>query len=712
MSVEQTTVSNPSVRPEFLGPRIPANWQIAVRILFGALLLITAWLFFAALAIGYGQLRQICTDGFCHPLQLSAQEAMLNRQLGLSLDFYAAYTTATYLVFGGITLTVAVLIYRYRADQWMSLLVAFVLVGLGIGSVPTLVALEAYVPQISWFVTVLRLALGFLPVILFVFPDGRFVPGWTKWLVLAWGLYFSYTLLFSEPMPSEGIASGPPSLFTQLVFLVGGISQIYRYLQATSAAQKEKTKWALFGFIGHIASLLILANFLLISGLMTDPTAYFVYERYGFSLVGLLPILFIPLSLAVCILRYRLWDIDVIINRTLVYSILTLITMLLYMLIVGGMSLLFHGRSMIWAFIATGIVAVSFQAIREWIQRMINRMMFGYRDEPYMVLDQLSQQLAPLMAADEVLPTVVRTVAQALRLPYVGIALRRGSAQELVASYPEVQWSAEEPLTILPLCYQSETIGELQLAQRGRNDPFSPADLKLLDTIAVQTSIAAYNLRLTRDLQRSREELVTTREEERRRLRRDLHDGLGPTLAVMSFRLDEIQNLVDRDRDKVKRIAAEIKCQVQLSLSEIRRIVYALRPPALDELGLVGALQEHIVGLDGRSHPRYAFVAPGDPLVLPAALEVAAYRIAVEAITNVERHANATECRVQLQILDDNLLIDVSDNGNGIPVGHRLGVGIAAMRERAAELGGQCTIQNRTPGTHVKALLPISVSVK
>src|SRR5262249_16800788 len=147
---------------------------------------------------------------------------------------------------------------------------------------------------------------------------------------------------------------------------------------------------------------------------------------------------------------------------------------------------------------------------------------------------------------------------------------------------------------VLPLVYQLETIGQMILAPRTHGEPFSQTDRRLLETIARQGGIAAYNVRLTQDLQRSRERLVTTREEERRRLRRDLHDGLDPALASMSFKLDAIHNLADRDVTGVRKIVAEVKTQMRAALADIRRIAYDLRPPALDELGLVGALKEHV----------------------------------------------------------------------------------------------------------------------
>ncbi|NDJ76126.1 MAG: sensor histidine kinase [Chloroflexi bacterium] len=231
-----------------------------------------------------------------------------------------------------------------------------------------------------------------------------------------------------------------------------------------------------------------------------------------------------------------------------------------------------------------------------------------------------------------------------------------------------------------------------------------------MDTIARQVAIAAYNVRLTDDLQRSREQIVTTREEERRRLRRDLHDGLGPVLAAMSFRLDAIHNFIENDSDQARNLTVELKAQVQSSLAEIRRIAYNLRPPALDELGLLGALREHLASAQQHDGVCFSLESPEMLPPLPAAVEVAAYRIVTEAVTNVQRHADASVCTIKLalDVHQACLSLEVIDNGRGISSQQAAGVGLTAMRERAAELGGQFCIESPADGgAHIQAWLPV-----
>ncbi len=362
----------------------------------------------------------------------------------------------------------------------------------------------------------------------------------------------------------------------------------------------------------------------------------------------------IVIATGIAILRYRLWDIHILINRALVYGLLTALIVALYIVIVGTLgSLLQAGSSLPVSLVGTSIIAISFQPLRDRLQRSVNRLMYGERDDPYAVLGRLSERLEVVVASQSVLPTIVETVAEALKLPYAAIALKDGQRVSFAAEYLRPSTAGPRgpsEVEILPLVYQMEIIGQLILAPRSPGESFSDADQKLLETIARQAGVAAYNVRLTQDLQRSRERLVTTREEERRRLRRDLHDGLGPVLAAMSFKLDAIHNLADRDAGAVQRLAAELKLQMQDALADIRRIAYDLRPPALDELGLVGALKAHITSHNQLQGLQITLEAPENPPPLPAAVEVAAYRIALEALNNVSRHAEAHHCFVRLSL--------------------------------------------------------------
>jgi signal transduction histidine kinase len=241
-----------------------------------------------------------------------------------------------------------------------------------------------------------------------------------------------------------------------------------------------------------------------------------------------------------------------------------------------------------------------------------------------------------------------------------------------------------------------------------------------LEDLARQVGVAAHGVQLTADLQRSREQLVTAREEERRRLRRDLHDGLGPTLAALALKATTISELIPADPLSATKLSNELYANIRATVGEIRRLVYALRPPALDDLGLVAALRECAeqatlssqadAGSDRSGGLRVSVEAPDHLPSLPAAVEVAVYRIVQEALTNVVRHAQARACVVQLSMAEgsDRLDLAISDDGVGIPLERPIGVGQLSMRERAAELGGACSVET-LPGTRVRvcAWIPI-----
>lgn len=348
----------------------------------------------------------------------------------------------------------------------------------------------------------------------------------------------------------------------------------------------------------------------------------------------------LPVALAISLTRSDIWDINLVINRTLVYAGLTLVTMLIYILIVGyiGSLLQAQNRSLV-AFLATGLVAVIFQPLREVLQKSVNRMMYGERDDPYAVLTRLSQRLATVVSPQKVLPTMVETIAIELRLPCVAVELIGKDQAVIAASYGLQPKNTKGHALRLPLRYQEEQIDHLILSYRERSENFTPAERQLLTDIASQVGTAAHAVKLTADLHRSRQQLITMREEERRRLRADLHDDLGPLLASMALKMDTANAYLNSKPQKTCTLLEELKNQTRSAIEDIRRIAYDLRPPALDELGLVGALREHFALQNERLMTNVSIVASGDISRLPAAVEVAAYRIAMEAVSNCLQHA-------------------------------------------------------------------------
>jgi signal transduction histidine kinase len=516
-------------------------------------------------------------------------------------------------------------------------------------------------------------------------------------------------VFFSDLLHRQTDASTGLTFVVLILGLVG--LQIYRYRRVSTFRERQQTRWVIYGFSVAIVGI---ALFISIGDILLSPEARAENQVGNVLVMGTYDnvlLLLIPISIAIAILRTHLWDIDIIINRTLVYGALTVCVVSIYILVVGYLGALFRtSGNLPISLVATGLVAVLFQPLRGLLQRGVNRLLYGQRDEPYAVIRGLSQRLEATLAPDAILPTIVETIAHALKLPYAAITLKQGGDFVTAASYG----SPQENLTRLPLIYQTGQIGELLLAPRGPGETFTSADRALLNDLARQAGVAAHAVRLTTDLQRltgelqqSRTQLVTTREEERRRLRRDLHDGLGSALTSVTFQLDAACNMLDHDPQAVRTLLMELKGQMQTSIADIRRLVYNLRPPILDEWGLVAALREQVAQYQ-LHNVQVTVDAPESLPALPAAVEVAAYRIALEALSNVVRHAHASTCSMRLSISDDALKVEVEDDGSGLPRSFHAGVGINAMRERAAELGGSCTVESlATGGTRVSASLPL-----
>jgi signal transduction histidine kinase len=411
-----------------------------------------------------------------------------------------------------------------------------------------------------------------------------------------------------------------------------------------------------------------------------------------------------PILIAVAILRYGAFDFDVVIRRSVVYGGLTIAVIAVYVLVAAGLgAILGSASAFATSLLATGITALAALPIRDALQRASTRLIYGDRDEPVRAIRRLGDRLEASVDPDSMPRVVVDTVADALRLPYVGLELGTAPAARLAAE------RGSRPAEVIerPLVFQGAAIGRLLVAARGPGDPLSASDLRLLDDLAQQVGVAAHAALLTEDLRASRERLVTAREEERRRLRRDLHDGLGPALAAIGMRAGAAENLVRDDPERAAMLLAELQAEVSAAVVDVRRLVDALRPPAIDEVGLVGALRLAADRLESPGSPRLEVESDGRLPDLPAAVEVAAYRIGTEAMTNAVRHAGAATCSLRL-VGGTDLTVVVEDDGRGLPTEPRAGVGLVSMHERAAELGGECRVESRPGGgTRVVARLPL-----
>ena len=474
---------------------------------------------------------------------------------------------------------------------------------------------------------------------------------------------------------------------------------VVRYRRAVDAAQRTQIRWAVGG--GLVSGTLGLACFMV-------PELVARRTLLPPSWIGLtaLPL---PIGIAIGIVRDRLFDIDVVIRRTLVYGSLSIGVVACYLVAVSAIGALLGGTTGYGAsLLATGIAALVALPLRDVLQRAVSRLLYGERDEPVRAIRRLGERLDLATDPGLAFPAIVDTVADALRLPFVALDV----LDDAGATVRAAERGRPGPTVIsIDLGYGAEHVGSLRLGTRSGERAFRPDEQRLLQDLARQAGAAVHAHRLREDLVRSRERLVLAREEERRRLRRDLHDGLGPSLASIGLRAEAAGATLTSDPEVAGRLLDELGAEVQATLADVRRLVDGLRPPALDELGLIGAIRAQATRLEaGGAGSGTAISVEASPTPfpdVPAGVEVAAYRIVAEAMTNAVRHAAAATCRVRIDA-DVDLRLEIVDDGRGLPQTVVRGTGLDSMSARAAELGGTFHVERRRGGgTVVDARLPL-----
>lgn len=524
--------------------RLSGSWLVVARLLCLALCVLSVAFYFAGVLAYIDNHFTFCSGppGGC--VRYGTVVVPPTQGPGLSSDFVGIYVVVRDTIWSlGYWLVAAFLFWR-RSDDRVALLAATALgafpLAFNIGFVSTL-------PSPWWFPAAVVSFLGSVCFILFfyVFPTGRFVPHFVRWVFALFVIYRLLNTFFPlapfNPFSRSAVISNL-IFFTQIVSLVA--VQIYRYRWASSPAQRQQTKWVVYGLCMGWGAYLVNLSLSLVFTELTQ-TGPLDTEIAGAAVYGFL--LLIPLSIGLAILRYRLWDIDVVINRTLVYGCLSVCVVAVYVLMVGALgALIGTSGNLAIELLATGLAAVLFQPLRERVQSGVNHLLYGQRDEPYRVITRLSQQLEATVAPDTVLSTIVDTVAQALKLPYVAILLRQEDTFQLAASAGAL---AGEPLT-LPLIYQRETVGQMHLAPRTPGEAFTPADRQLLDELARQAGLAAHTVQLTADLQRSHEQLEQRVEERTRELASllEISRTVASTLQLkplLGLILDQLKLVID-----------------------------------------------------------------------------------------------------------------------------------------------------------------------
>lgn len=471
-------------------------------------------------------------------------------------------------------------------------------------------------------------------------------------------------------------------------FFVPMACVVVRY-RRSRGIERDRMRWLLWAVIAM--ALIIVAVLLLDLG-WAEQVLLFVQTNVA------------PAAMTVAVVRPDLVDVEQLLGGTLLYGALSLIVLGIDLALLAAVTAVAGDRLEERQAVALALLVavLVYGPLRTRLRGVVRRLVLGDRDAPYDAVAGLAASLETVDEGSAQLAAVAAAVAAAFRVSYVCVEVERGGGELLRATHGEPPAQTRS----LPITYRGTVTGRLVLPARGVRSRLTRRDEQLLGDLVRQAATAARTSQLAAELQDNRERLVVAREEERRRIRRDLHDGLGPALSGVVFQLESARLLVDRDPEVAKATLGETSTYVQDVVADVRRLVHELRPPALDDRGLVGALEQQaerttVAGTRTSVHA-------GELGPLPAAVEVAAFRIVAEAMTNVVRHAGAARCDVRLDVVDSELLVEVVDDGSGIAPEAEAGIGLVSMRERAGELGGRSEVTCPPEGgTVVRAWLPL-----
>jgi signal transduction histidine kinase len=591
------------------------------------------------------------------------------------------------------------------------------------GSVPG-VAWAWWISDSMW-VGILSLPTTFL---LLLFPDGRVPsPRWRPflWLVMA---FVSLALItfslgparypggYSSPIgvdalgPLASFMEGPGYAVLLGSAVVSALSLIVRYRRA-DRQQRLQIKW-----FGYAVSLLV--AFFLIDGLVTalglrpDPWVITVTSAAAFGSL--------PVGLAISILRHRLYDIDVVINRTVLFGLLAAFITAIYVGIVIGVGSLVGGRGNLFlSIVATAVVAVAFQPVQARARHFANRLVYGKRATPYEVLSTFSDHLGEAYSSEDILPRIARMIGEATGAERATVWVRVGNEFRPSATWPEPDVerapirSQGSVLPDLPdderpfgVRHQGELLGALSV-RTSRREPLNETQERLLEDLAGQAGLVLRNVRLIEELRASRQRLVAAQDEERRRLERNIHDGAQQQLVALAVKIRLARTMAGRDVEKAQALMEELQGETQEALENLRDLARGIYPPLLADKGLAAALEAQ-----ARKVPFPVRVEPNGVGRYQAEAEATAYFCVLEALQNAAKYAEASSAVVRLGHEDGDLVFTVSDDGRGFdPATTPRGSGLQNMADRLEALGGLLEIRSsRGEGTTVTGRVPVATS--
>jgi signal transduction histidine kinase len=563
---------------------------------------------------------------------------------------------------------------------------------------------------------------GFIPIFMLtflfmLFPTGevrsrRWRPVW--WLLVVStvvatlaGAYYA-TTTWSDPYPQSGSVAGTGSVVLfLLLFLVPLIASLIASLAAvivraiySTGDERLQIKWFATGAAFVVLSFLI--NFT--QGEVT-PVWISVFQSVAF--------IFLFSTIAIAVLKYRLYEIDVVINRAVVYGTLAVFITLIYAAIVVGVGTMVGGqRSRFLAAVAAAVIAIAFQPVRERSRRFANRLVYGKRATPYEVLSDFAERVAGTYAVDDVLPRTAHILAEGMGARSADVWVKVGSELRTAGSWPVAAMS-HVPVTddvavpgataTAPVRYQGELLGALSVT-KAPGEVLTSADEKLLADVASQAGLVLRNVGLIEELRASRQRLVAARDEERRRIERNIHDGVQQQLVALNVQAGLLARVGNSDPSKVADMAEQLQTRATEALDDLRDLARGIYPPLLADKGLAAALEAQArksivpVAVDVDGIGRYE-----------QSVEAAVYFCTLEALNNVAKYAGASEARVAVRLDDGHLEFIVTDDGSGFDTAATsYGTGLQGMADRLDAIGGTLHITSAPgAGTSVSGSVPV-----
>jgi signal transduction histidine kinase len=488
--------------------------------------------------------------------------------------------------------------------------------------------------------------------------------------------------------------------------LVSAASLILRFRRARGE-QRQQIKWFAFAAV-------FLALEFLLSALVVD-ILHLDWGWFG-TVLDALAFLGLPVAAGVAILRYRLYDIDVVINKTVLYGLLAVFITAVYVGIVVGIGALVGSRgNLLLSIVATALIALAFQPVRTRARHLANRLVYGRRATPLEVLSEFAERAGGSYGAEDALPRMARIIGEATGAARAEVWLRVGARLRAAASWPvapdgrSLVLDADDLPTIpgadraYPVRHADELLGALAVTKRP-GEALTPGEDSLLEGLASQAGLILRNVRLIEELRASRQRIVSAQDQERRRLERNIHDGAQQQLVALSVKLRLLKALTGKDPAKAGELVDQLQAESQDALENLRDLARGIYPPLLADKGLAAALEAQ-----ARKTALPVTVEPNGVGRYPQEAEAAAYFCVLEALQNAAKHASASAVTVRLREDDGLLAFEVSDDGSGFDVEETpSGSGLQNMADRVEALGGSVSITSWPgAGTTIVGRIPV-----